>query len=135
MSEHLEITKYLKDLEEVGLPTLQNTLSGILKWEMPPLRLEVRKSTSRTNYVAIYSEDLRHLLGNTLVHLLFTKISLNIVSMTPYISNGDKKFAEGEILIPFRLGLSYTHPGGGQNGNSFNPEWLYWQVSEKQWVV
>ena len=128
MSQDLKVTDYLKDIEEVAIPILQETLGLVFKGEPFSLILDTRTSWRGDAYVEISSGDLKYLLGDSLVHVMFKEIRLEG-------SSGDVFQDEKETLIPFRFRLAYNHPGGGSNGISFIPEHLYWKVEEKQWMV
>jgi len=135
MSEILEVTNYIKDLEEVGLPQLQEALSRMLKCRVIPLKLAVKVDYRKENYLEIYSDDLKDLLGDTLVHVLFEEITLNGTGNAHrQVISGDNP--EGEIVLFFNFDLHYTFPSGGRNGQSFKPtKWIFWRVSEKRWYV
>ena len=134
MSEILEVTNYIKDLEEVGLPKLQEALGRMLKCRAIPLKLAVKRNYRKENYLEIYSDDLKDLLGDTLVHVLFEEITLNGTGEAnrQVISDGNP---EGEIVLLFNFNLCYTFPNSGRNGQNFKPKWIFWRVSDKRWYV
>ena len=135
MSEVLKVDNYIKDIEEVGLPKLQEAFGRILKCEPIPLKLTVGVNSHTEKYLEICSGDLKYLLGNTLVHTLFEEITLKGWSSEPFREDISNDNPEGESFLPFRFSLSYTHPSGGMNGVEFSPQWIYWRVRDKEWLT
>lgn len=135
MRQLLEVTDFVNGLKEVGLPKLQEGLSRILKCRVIPLKLTVKQNYRKENYLEIFTDDLKDLLGDTLVHVMFNEITLNGTGDAQRQVISDDDDPEGEPVIFFNFGLYYTFPDGGRNGQRFTPNWLFWRVNEERWYV
>lgn len=87
------------------------------------IKLHVKTEGREQERIKIYSEDVRHLLGDTLVKAVFQSIKVDFWGGVYDTSNNG---------VQFNPKLSYIHTNGGMNGTDFIWDRL-WFIDGK-WV-